>query len=329
MAVIHQEEAEEMPEARISIVVRAFNEEKHIGRLLSGIGQQNLQDYEVILVDSGSSDATVAIASGNEWHFPVNIYHINPEQFSFGRSLNLGISEANGKFIVIASAHVYPVYPDWLERLISPFENPEIGLTYGKQRGNRTTRLSEHQIFSHWFPEESKSQHRNPFCNNANAAIRRELWEQHKYDETLSGLEDLEWGNWIQGQNYSIQYVPEAEIVHIHEDSPSGIYNRYRREAMAFKRIFPQEKFGLWDFIRLFTQNLISDFYAAIKEQRNGVWSVPWFRFMQFWGTYQGYRQSGPLTWELRKRFYYPSGNRVKSKNRQREIKPIQYNDLS
>jgi rhamnosyltransferase len=49
-----------------SIVVRAFNEENHIVRLLSGSNQQNLKEIEVILVDSGSSDSTIAIASSND-----------------------------------------------------------------------------------------------------------------------------------------------------------------------------------------------------------------------------------------------------------------------
>jgi glycosyltransferase involved in cell wall biosynthesis len=320
-----------MAEVRTSIIVRAFNEEKHIGRLFTGISQQNISDFEVILVDSGSTDATIAIASAVDWQFPVIIVRIEPEQFSFGRSLNLGISEAHGEFIVIASAHVYPVYPDWLVRLLSPFENPKIGLTYGKQRGNASTRLSEQQIFAHWYPEHSKTQQNNPFCNNANAAIRRNLWQEHHYDETLSGLEDLEWAQWATEQNHSISYVAEAEIIHIHEDSPKGIYNRYLREAMAFKRIFPQEKFNFWDFIRLLAGNATSDLDVAIKDGKihDEIWTIFWFRLMQFWGTYQGYKQSGPLTRELRKTFYYPTDLKSRTIQSQRNVNPIQYNDLS
>jgi hypothetical protein len=49
---------------------------------------------------------------------------------------------------------------------------------------------------------------------------------------------------------------------------------------------------------------------------------------MQFWGTYQGYRQAGPLTWQLRQTFYYPrSDNRI-IQNSRRQIEPIQYNDV-
>ena len=46
-----------------SIVIRAYNEEKHIGRLLEGIRLPTLKDVEIILVDSGSIDQTVSVAA--------------------------------------------------------------------------------------------------------------------------------------------------------------------------------------------------------------------------------------------------------------------------
>ncbi|MFM6205689.1 glycosyltransferase family 2 protein, partial [Planktothrix sp.] len=95
---------------KCSLVLRCYNEEQHIGRLLSGILQQTLQDYEIIVVDSGSTDATVAIAC----RYPIKLLSIQPQEFSFGRALNLGCQAATGDIIVTASAHVYPVYRDWL-----------------------------------------------------------------------------------------------------------------------------------------------------------------------------------------------------------------------
>ena len=312
-----------------SIIVRAFNEEKHIGRLLTGLNQQARQDFELILVDSGSTDRTREIAAGDSWDFPVKVLQIEPERFSFGRSLNSGIREARGEIIVMVSAHVYPVYPDWLEKLIHPFDDTRIGLAYGKQRGGETTRFSEHQIFARWFPDQSKVQEVSPFCNNANAAIRKGLWLEHQYDETLSGLEDLEWAHWTVDQGYSISYVAEAEIVHIHEDTPRGVYNRYKREAMGFKRIFPEEQFNIWDFMRLFFGNVGSDLSLAIRERKfsSEFGSIIWFRLMQFWGTYRGYQQSGPLTRELRQTFYYPGGYKTKQNIPTRDVEPIQYHD--
>jgi len=312
-----------------SIVVRAYNEEAHIGRLLSGLNQQSISNFEVVLVDSGSTDETVGIAQGESWNFPVHVLRIQPEQFSFGRSLNLGIKHASSNTIVIASAHVFPVYPDWIERLISQFSEAKVGLAYGKQRGGSTTRFPEHQIFARWFPDQSRIQASNPFCNNANAAIRRDLWEEHQYDESLSGLEDLEWAHWAIEQGHQVAYIAEAEIVHHHEDTPAGVYNRYRREAMAFKRIFPQEQFGFLNFIQLFFSNLVSDLRIARKDGRivKEISTILWFRFMQFWGTYRGYQQSGPLTQELRQTFYYPGSTAEQFVAESRNIKPIQYED--
>jgi len=310
-----------------SIVIRANNEERYIERLLTGILQQTIKELEIILVDSGSTDSTVVIAR----RYPVNVLHIQPEEFTFGRSLNLGISAARGDFIVIASAHVYPVYPDWLERLLSPFTDQQVALSYGKQRGGRSSKFSEHQVFARWFPEQSDLRQGHPFCNNANAAIRRSLWEQRPYDETLSGLEDLDWARWALEQGNMLAYTAEAEVIHVHNETSQQIYNRYRREAMAFKRIYPQEKFRLLDFIRLVSSNILSDLWHAANQKALGShWKdILAFRWMQFWGTYQGYRQSGPLNWKLRQTFYYPNGMSIATASPSRNMEPIQYNDAT
>ena len=105
-----------------SLVIRAYNEARHLPRLLDGVRQQTVKDVEIILVDSGSTDETVSIAES----YGTKVVHIQPQDFTFGRSLNLGIQAATCDLVVVASAHVYPVYPDWLERLLKPFDDPSV-----------------------------------------------------------------------------------------------------------------------------------------------------------------------------------------------------------
>ena len=306
-----------------SIIIRAYNEEKHIGRLLEGIQRQTLKDVEIILVDSGSSDSTVVVAES----FGARIVHIPSEEFTFGRSLNFGIQASSHEIIVIASAHVYPIYPDWLESLLRPFEDERVALTYGEQRGPDTAKFSEQQIFHQWYPDISKPRQETAFCNNANAAIRNSLWEKNPYDESLTGLEDLAWAKWAKEQGYDIAYVAEAEVIHVHNETPHGVFNRYRREAMAFKRIYPESHFNVYDFVRLTTMNILSDLWHAARERvlwKNFV-SIFWFRFMQFHGTRMGYRESGLLTPQLRETFYYAREKKKKGRKR-RDIEPIRYN---
>ncbi|HEY5671350.1 MAG TPA: glycosyltransferase family 2 protein, partial [Anaerolineales bacterium] len=163
----------------------------------------------------------------------------------------------------------------------------------------------------------------------ANAAIRRSLWQLHLYDESLSGLEDLDWAHWAVGQGYRLAYVAEAEVIHVHNETPRAVYNRYRREAMAFKRIFPQEHFGLRDFLRLSLSNIFSDMWHAARQGVlfRSLGSIFWFRLMQFSGTYQGYRHHGPLTWQLRQTFYYPRGIAPTGQAAARNVEPIRYNE--
>ena len=305
-----------------SIVIRAYNEEKHIVRLLEGLRQQTLKDVEIILVDSGSTDQTVSIAES----FGARVVHIPSAEFTFGGALNFGLRAATRELIVIASAHVYPVYPDWLESLLRPFEDERVALTYGKQRGYERSKYSEQQIYHQWYPDASNPSQTTAFCNNANAAIRKSLWEQNQYDETLTGLEDLAWAKWAQKNDYKIAYIAEAEIIHIHNETPHGVFNRYRREAMALRRIYPEAHFNFYDFVRLTITNIFSDLWHAVREHVlwKNIASIFWFRFMQFHGTRLGHRETSLITPQLRETFYYARERKLKDAAK-RDVEPIRY----
>jgi len=290
---------------KCTVVIRCFNEGRHIGQLLHGVTQQTFRGVDIVIVDSGSTDGTLAVAK----RYPTRIISISPGDFSFGHSLNVGCQAATGEFIIIASGHVYPVYKDWLEKLIKPFKDPEIALVYGKQRGTETTTFSEHQVFAKWFAEESNLHQGHPFCNNANAAIRREVWEKLPYNEELTGLEDIDWAQRAMQMGFKIAYVADAEVAHVHNETAQQTYNRYRREAIALKRIFPDEHFHFGDFLRLFLTNVFSDYTHALRDSApKREWlAILRFRLIQFWGTHRGFARRTPVTSQLKRTFYYPN----------------------
>lgn len=299
--------ASRLVSASVSVIIRCFNEEAHIGRLLTGVTRQNRVPDEIILVDSGSTDATLSIASA----FGVRVVAIAPERFSFGHALNVGLAASSATVAVLASAHVYPVYDTWIERLIEPFEEPGVAITYGRQEAPADGRISEQRLLSQWFPAESTQHQRHPFCNNANAAIRRSVWKALPYDERLTGLEDLHWAKRTMELGHAIAYVAEAPVVHVHDESVGQVINRYRREAIAHKDIYADQRMGMLTAARLAVVNIVGDYRAASHAGalRRSVLDVPRFRIAQFVGTYRGFAQSGPVTEILRRRFYYPSPN--------------------
>src|SRR2546423_8123450 len=122
----------------VAVVIRCLNEERHIGRLLTGLERQTRPPEEIIVVDSGSTDATRDIAGRRA----TKIVDIRPEEFSFGRALNIGVEAATSDLCVFVSAHVYPLYDSYLEHLVAPFVAEDVALSYGRQVGDHRTKYS-------------------------------------------------------------------------------------------------------------------------------------------------------------------------------------------
>ncbi len=315
----------------VSIVVRTLNEAKHLPKLLKGIENQVLASdvhVETILVDSGSSDGTLEIARAGK----MKIVEITSEEFSFGRSINKGIEVSTGEYVIIISAHCFPVYNDWIANMILPFSDERVSVVYGMQRAGETNKYSEAQLLKMWFPEASRSLQSHYFCNNANCAIRKSSWLGHRYDELLTGLEDLAWAKEEQKLGGQIDYQADAVIIHVHEESWSQVKNRYYREALALKQIEPSMRFGLFHFSKLFIQSVYKDSKSALaegrfKEECTNIWR---FRFCQFWGTYKGHSSEGKLTFELKQRFYFPNlENRTRAKVPKAQTPPRKTIDYS
>lgn len=294
---------------RVSAVIRAHNEGKHIGRLLKGLEQQTVRPDEIILVDSGSTDNTVAIAESAG----CTIIHIAKNEFSFGRALNKGCAVADGDILLFASAHVYPVYDTYVEHIVSAFDRASVSIAYGRQVGDERTKFSESRVMLKWYPSHNIWDQDHPFSNNANAAVRKSLWEELRYDETLTGLEDLDFAQKALVKGHKVSYVADAPVVHVHEESWTTIRNRYRREAMAYSRIVEGSSMPPGRAVRLAFSNIADDYREAMKtgRLRGNFVSIPLFRFAQFGGAWQGFRAPDTVSARLLERFYYPAESRI------------------
>lgn len=218
-----------------SIIIRAFNEARHLPALFDAIDAQGYRDFEAILVDSGSYDRTRDIAAARG----AKICRISSHDFTFGYSLNVGIEVARGKFIVIVSAHTIPTTSDWLENLIAPLKTRnDIAMVYGRQIGVEGSKFSEVEDFERIFgliPKEDRP--RKILANNAASAIPKSLWERKKFNPELTGLEDADWASHWLRREMRVIYEPNAIIRHIHEESWTQVRRRYFREAVAARRI--------------------------------------------------------------------------------------------
>lgn len=223
-----------MSAPEISIIVRAFNEARHLPRLFECLARQEERSFETIVVDSGSTDATRDIARRHSGR----LIEIASPDFTFGYSLNAGIRASRGRFAVALSAHAFPMDGRWLGTLVAPLADERVAMAYGRQVGVPESKFSEGLDFARVFgPRRLVHTPDRFFANNANAAIRRDLWEQYPFDERLPGLEDLDWArHWLEAGR-QVVYEPEAAVYHLHEETWRQVHRRYYREAVAARWI--------------------------------------------------------------------------------------------
>ena len=276
-------------EPRACVIIRARNEAKRLEAVLAALAQQDYAPgHKVLLVDTQSTDGTVEVAR----RFGIGILSLELARFSFGRALNQGSAIAQGEYLVYLSADALPLRPDYLARLLEPLADPQVAATYGRHLPRRGCGPSEARDLGEWFPAMPQGLGR-PFLSNANAAVRRSVWQEHPFDEEVSGAEDILWAAEVTAAGYRIVYVPEAVVQHSHSAWPHVAYRRSRREASGLRRADPAwQSFGLWRAMRMAGGLSWLDVRFAYRHGYGPWWwpQIVLYRLAQAWGIYQGLR---------------------------------------
>lgn len=291
---------------RVSIIIRTLDEERHLQALLEGIENQDSPEIEIetVIVDSGSVDRTLEIAEA----YGCKIENIVRDEFSFGGSLNQGCARASGEILVFVSGHCVPCDSSWLANLVAPIHAGQAHYVYGRQVAGTQTRFSEAQLFERQYPETSVIPQASIFCNNANAALRKDVWEKFAFSTECSGLEDMELAKRIRGSGYEIGYEAGASVFHHHDERWQEVRWRFEREALALQEIMPEVQISRADFARYFASAVWHDLRRA-KEQGKAVRSISEivkFRWQQYLGSYRGNHRQRLLSRRNKDQYFYP-----------------------
>jgi rhamnosyltransferase len=269
-----------------SIVVRTKNEGKFLGKTLDLIRQQAYTPRpEIIVVDSGSTDDTLAIASRQDG---LRIVKIPAEEFTYARSLNTGFRASGGDVIVALSAHAFPRGEHWLERLVSHFSDPKVAGVYGRQLPHDDAWPSVKRDYLEFYGQQLRIQtdpdNPNDHCfSNAASAIRRELWEKHPFDEKLPYCEDWEWARSMLMLGHRIVYEPDAAVYHSHNESLRVVYRRCQQEMLARKLLYKQQFDRNFQWYRIWARSVAADMSFIQKNGQHKKWFF-WVLFYRlFW----------------------------------------------
>ena len=206
------------------------------------------------------------------------------------------------------SGHCIPASDSWLENLVAPLLEGLSGYSYGRQLGRDTTKFSEMQLFEKYFPPQSESPQQGFFCNNANSAISRKVWEHFKFDETVTGLEDMELAKRYVESGGRISYISDASVFHLHDESWRQTSRRYERESVALRVIMPEVRITWIDTWRYIVTAIFSD---AVLAAREGVFlkkfiEIVCFRTAQYYGSYRGNQLLKAAADKRKDSYFYP-----------------------
>lgn len=225
----------------ISIIIRTKNEEKWIGELLNRLAPQTYKNFEVVIIDSGSTDRTVEIIRKFKQTHPeilLNIFYIKPEEFSYPFALNIGCAHARAeKLFVIMSAHSLPVSSTWLADGVKNFSQEKICGVYGPIQALPDGTIWEKIFFNAIIPVIARWRGRKEVIRKTgmgvlgftNAIVRRDLWEQHHFDERWgSGGEDGEWAAHWFARGYCAIKDARFGVLHSHGLGFRGLVQQYK-----------------------------------------------------------------------------------------------------
>jgi rhamnosyltransferase len=213
----------------VSVIVRARDEERSLERCLTLVADQRGvgEPVELILVDGGSADGTVAVARRHG----ATVLSAERDPYSYGGALNLGAAAARGSVLVALSAHAFPRDEGWLARLLAPFADPHVACTCGDCYG------PDGELLTGPVAQDAALAARRPEWGYSNSAgaFRAELWRRRPFRSDLPACEDKEWAwEWLR-RGYRCVVDPSLLVDHDHtHDRLREIFARARREAVAY-----------------------------------------------------------------------------------------------
>jgi rhamnosyltransferase len=216
---------------KVSVVLRVKNEGRDLRAVLERVFAQRHPEFEVIVVDSGSTDDTLAIARS----FPARLIEIPPESFTYGRALNVGARAAEGEVVVFLSGHALPFDRDWLAHLVAPLDDPGVAGVTGNSFPREDASPFDRRGLRRRYGTDAEHLPTRSGVNysNANGAVRRRIWEAVPFDETLPYSEDLDWQRRVRALGRRLVYSPRAIVRHSHDEPPRALGRRMYEQSRA------------------------------------------------------------------------------------------------
>ncbi|GAB6171926.1 glycosyltransferase [Paradesulfitobacterium aromaticivorans] len=226
----------------VSVVIPTYNHARYLHSALNSVIGQSYPNLEVLVIDDGSTDDTVAVVKP----YRSNIKYIYKENGGTASALNLGLSRATGKYICWLSADDVFLEHKVAKQVALMESNPSLGFSYTSFEVIDGEGKKQYDVHSPYFPDKQELVRKlmeGCFINGSSVIMRRSALESTGYfDESLPQAHDFDL--WLRLlRQYACGFLDEILLAYRwHGQNMSRISDEVSIQSVRerAKRLFPE-----------------------------------------------------------------------------------------
>jgi rhamnosyltransferase len=222
-------------EPLVSIIMRSYNEGWALRETIPALQAQDYKNWELIIIDSGSTDGSVDLIRAAK---PSHFIQIRHEDYNPSRVMNHGMQLAQSEFGIFLNADATPQGSDWLRPLVAALLEPKVAAVFGRQIPRPDCRAVFAHDYERCFGPNRESTQWDHFFSMVSSGLRKDIWSQRGFLEKMQYSEDDEYSRWCREQGHRVAYVPDSVVMHSHNYTPQQAYKRSFGEAKALAAVW-------------------------------------------------------------------------------------------
>lgn len=281
-----------MSDPMVSIIMRSYNEAWGLKGTLPALAAQDFKSWELIVIDSGSTDGSTELIRAAK---PAHFVQITPKEYNPSRVINQGMRLAKSEFGIFLNADATPQNAGWLRPLVNALQDPKTAACFGRQIPRPDCQAVFANDYDRCFGPNRESAKWDHFFSMVSSGLRKDVWSRRGFREDLQYAEDDEYTRWCKTQGFDIAYVADSIAMHSHNYTPKQSYQRSYGDARAIGKVWkgPPSNFNWPKTVLLgWLSDARHDLKFCAREKRLGELAHAWrVRWQQRRGKLAGFRQ--------------------------------------
>jgi len=259
-------------EPPISIIMRSYNEGWALRETLPALRAQDYKNWELIVIDSGSTDGSVDMIRQAA---PAHFVQITKQEYNPSRVMNHGMELARTEFGIFLNADATPQGSNWLRPLVSALQDSQVAAVFGRQIPRPDCQAVFAHDYQRCFGAHRESTRWDHFFSMVSSGLRKDIWSRRGFLEKMQYSEDDEYTRWCREQGFGVVYVPESVVMHSHNYTAQQAYRRSFGEAKALAAVWkdtPTEINFRKTVVFGWTNDARRDLIFCARQKRLGEW---------------------------------------------------------